>query len=196
MRSLIIRAVLLALTVVTAVRAAEPIVLPTVSFDNLSKNRVTLPADLHSDRNLLLLYFELTQQADVDNWNGIIDRWRPSDPTLISYTSLVSSQKNFLSRWWQNASMRNASDSNRWPTTLPLYVNKHNFEHKLDIPSEKQVVLLLLDRKGQVLGRVSGPPTDSSRTAMEHALRGAGAPAIPAPPAPPAPAPSSAAPPH
>ena len=196
MRSVIIRVVLLALTVVIAVRAAEPIVLPTVSFDNLSKDRVTLPADLHSDRNLLLLYFELTQQADVDNWNGIIDRWRASDPSLISYTSLVSSQKNFLSRWWQNASMRNASDSNRWPTTLPLYVNKHTFEHKLDIPSEKQVVLLLLDRRGQVLSRISGPPTDSGRTAMGDALRAAGAPAIPAPPAPPAPAPSGAAPPH
>jgi hypothetical protein len=194
MRSLIIRVVLLTLTVTMTVRAAEPIVLPTISFDNLSKDRVTLPADLHSDRNLLLLYFELTQQTDVDNWNGIIDHWRASDPSLASYTSLVSSQKNFLSRWWQNASMRSASDSSRWPTTLPLYVNKHAFEHKLDIPSEKQVVLLLLDRKGQVLSRVSGPPTDSSRTAMEHALRGAGAPAIPASPA--APAPSSAAPPH
>ena len=110
MRSLIIRVVLLALTSAMAVRAAEPIVLPTVSFDNLSKNRVTLPADLHSDRNLLLLYFELTQQADVDHWNEIIDRWRASDSSLTSYTSLVSSQKNFLSRWWQNASMRSASD--------------------------------------------------------------------------------------
>ncbi|HEX6494427.1 MAG TPA: hypothetical protein VF018_03015 [Acidobacteriaceae bacterium] len=173
--------VLLALISVTAVRAAEPVVLPTVSFDNLSKNRVTLPADLHTDRNLLLLYFELTQQADVDNWNGIIDRWRTSDSALTSYTSLVSSQKNFLSRWWQNASMRSASDSSRWPTTVPLYVNKHDFKYRLDIHSEKQVVLLLLNRKGQVLGRVSGPPTDSSRAAMENTLRAAGASPMPAP---------------
>jgi hypothetical protein len=168
----------------TAARAAEPIVLPTVSFDNLSKDRITLPADLHSDRNLLLLYFELTQQADVDNWNGIIDRWRAGDSSLTSYTSLVSSQKNFLSRWWQNASMRSASDSSRWPTTLPLYVNKHAFERQLDIPSEKQVVLLLLDRKGHVLSRVNGPLTDGSRTAIENALRAAGAPASAAPPTP------------
>ncbi len=186
MRSLIIRVVLLTLTSTMAVRAAEPIVLPTITFDNLSKDRVTLPADLHSDRNLLLLYFELTQQTDVDNWNGIIDHWRASDPSLTSYTSLVSSQKNFLSRWWQNASMRSASDSSRWPTTLPLYVNKHAFEHKLDIPSEKQVVLLLVDRKGHLLSRVSGPPTDSSRLAMGNALHTAGGPSIPAPPAPPA----------
>jgi hypothetical protein len=198
MRSLIIRVVLLALATATAVRAAEPIVLPTVSFDNLSKNRVTLPADLHSDRNLLLLYFDLTQQADVDHWNEIIDRWRASDSSLTSYTSLVSSQKNFLSRWWQNASMRSASDSSRWATILPLYVNKHAFEHKLEIPSEKQVVLLLLDRKGHVLSRVSGPPTDSSRTAMGNALHTAGAPSLPATttPGPSTPAPPTAAPPH
>jgi hypothetical protein len=183
MRSLIARLVLLALISVMAVRAAEPPVFPTVSFYTLSKQHVTLPADLHGDRNLLLLYYELTQQADVDNWNGILDRWRSSDPSLTSYTSLVSSQKNFLSRWWQNASMRSASpDRSHWPTTLPLYVDKHAFDHRLAIPSEKQVVLLLLDRKGHVLSRVSGPPTDSSLAAMRNALHAAGAPPIPAPP--------------
>jgi hypothetical protein len=190
MRSLITRIVLLLLAGVMTVRAAEPVVLPTISFDNLSKSRVTLPADLHSDRNLMLLYFELTQQADVDNWNTVIDRWRSSDPSLTSYTSLVSSQKNFLSRWWQNASMRSASDPSRWPTTLPLYVNKHAFEHNLEIPSEKQVVLLLLDRKGHVLSRVAGPPADNSRAAMENALHAAGAAALPATP------PPTLAPPH
>jgi hypothetical protein len=173
-----------------AVRAAEPPVFPTVSYYTLSKQRVTLPADLHGDRNLLLLYFELTQQADVDNWNGIIDQWRASDPSLTSYTSLVSSQKNFLSRWWQNASMRSGTDSSHWPTTLPLYVNKHTFERQLAIPSEKQVVLLLLDRKGHVLSRVTGPATDASRTAMRNALHAAGAPPTPAP------SPAPAAPPH
>lgn len=177
MRSLIARIVLLALASVMAVRAAEPPVLPTVSFYTLSKQHVTLPADLHGDRNLLLLYFDLTQQPDVDNWNGIIDRWRANDPSLTSYTSLVSQQKNFLSRWWQNASIRSASsDRSRWPTTLPLYVDRHAFEHRLGIPSEKQGVLLLLDRQGHILSRVSGPPTDNSRVEMRNALNAAGAP--------------------
>jgi hypothetical protein len=183
MRSLIARVGLLALISLIAIRAAEPPAFPTVSSYTLGKQRVTLPADLHGDRNLLLLYFDLTQQADVDNWNGIIDRWRASDPSLTTYTSLVSSQKNFLSRWWQNASMRGATDSSHWPTTLPLYVNKHDFEHKLAISSEKQVVLLLLDRKGHVLSRISGPPTDASRAAMRDALHAAGAPPMPVPPA-------------
>jgi hypothetical protein len=177
MRSLIARILLFALAVVVAVHAADPVVFPTVSFDNLSKDRVTLPADLHGDRNLLLLYFDLTQQREIDDWNDVIDRWRASDPSLTSYTLLVSSQKNIFSRWWQNASMRNASpDANRWPTTLPIYVDKHAFERKLGIPSEKQVVLLLIDRKGRVLSRVIGSSMENSRNAMKTALTAAGSP--------------------
>jgi hypothetical protein len=189
MRSLTARILLLALFAVIAVRAAEPVLLPTISFDTLNKNRVTLPADFHGDRNLLLLYFDLTQEHDIDDWNAVIDRWRASDPSLGSYTLLVSPQKNFLSRWWQNASMRSASpDHSHWPSTLPIYVDKHAFEQKLGISTEMQVVLLLTDRSGRVVSRVGGPPTDSSRMAMRSGLNAAGSP--------PSPAPAVTAPPH
>jgi hypothetical protein len=182
MRSLKLWIVLLAVMVMAVARAAEPVILPTVSSDTLSKQHLTLPADFHTDRNLLLLYFDLTQQPDVDSWNTVIDVWRANDPSLAAYTSLVSSQKNFLSRWWQNSSMRSVySDSSRWPTILPLYLDKHGFERRLQISSEKQVVLLLLDRKGRVLSRVSGPLNDSSRNAMRTALNAAGSPAASAP---------------
>lgn len=183
MRSLKLWIVLFALTAIAVARAAEPAVLPKVSADTLNKQHLSLPANFHTDRNLLLLYFDLTQQPDVDSWDTVIDRWRANDPSLTAYTSLVSSQKNFLSRWWQNSSMRSAApDSSRWPTTLPLYVDKHAFERPLQISSEKQVVLLLLDRTGRVLSRVSGPPNDNSRNAMLAALNAAGSPATPAPP--------------
>ena len=182
MRSLKFQILIFTLTAAMTGQAAQPIVLPSVSFDTLSKQRVTLPADFHTDHNLLLLYFDLTQQPDVDNWNKVIDGWRVNDPSLTAYTSLVSSQKNFLSRWWQNSSMRSASpDSSHWATTLPLYVDKHAFEHKLEITTEKQTVLLLLDRKGRVLNRVNGPPTDSGRSTMQAALSAAGSPVSSAP---------------
>jgi hypothetical protein len=182
MRSLTARIVLFVLAAVMVVHAAEPVIFPTVSFYTLSKERVTLPADLHGDRNLLLLYFDLTQQRDIDDWNAVIDRWRASDPSLSSYTLLVSPQKNILSRWWQNASIRSASpDANHWPTTLPIYVDKRAFERQLSIPSEKQVVLLLTDRKGRVLSRVIGSSTDNSRGAIKTALTVAGSPPAPGP---------------
>ena len=184
MRSLTARILLLTLIAAMAARAAEPVVLPTISFYTLSKDHLTLPADFRSDRNLLLLYFDLTQERDINDWNAVIDGWRGSDSSLASYTVLVSPQKNFLSRWWQNASMRSASpDHSHWPSTLPIYVDKHAFEQKLGITTEKQVVLLLTDRNGRILSRVGGPPTDSSRMALRSALHAAGAPGAPSAPA-------------
>ncbi len=165
----------LALVAVIAVRAAEPVVFPTISSYALSKDHVTLPEDLHGDRNLLLLYFDLTQERDISDWNAVIDRWNASDPSLGSFTLLVSPQKNFLSRWWQNSSMRSASQDHKyWPTTLPIYVDKKAFEQRLGIPTEKQVVVLLTDRKGRVLSRVNGPPNDNGRAALRAALNAAG----------------------
>jgi hypothetical protein len=51
------------------------------------------------------------------------------------------------------------------------------------------VVLLLADRQGRVLSRVTGPSTDTSRAAMRTALNAAGAHlvAVPAQQAPPPP---------
>jgi hypothetical protein len=153
--------------------------LPTLSFYNLNKDRVTLPADLHSDRNLLLLYFQLTQQPDVESWSAAIDHWREADPVIVSYVCLVSPSKNILARWWQNASIRGSSpDKHRWSTTVPLYLNKHSFEQSLGIGSEDQPVLLLLDRQGHVLSRVVGGATEENRGAMRARLQAAGSPPI------------------
>lgn len=180
---------LLLLLVLCETQGAQAPTLPTVSFYNLAKARVTLPADLHGDRNLMLLYFQLTQQGDVNTWMTVMDHWHGTDGALTAYVSLVSPAKNILSRWWQNASLRStAPDAGRWSMTLPLYVNKAQFEGVLDIHSEDAPVLLLLDRKGHVLSRVTGAPTDANRAAMRAALQAAGSPPLtPAdlPPAPP-----------
>ena len=121
--------VVLMLLLSTVAGIAQAPVLPTVTFYNRNKEKIPLPADLHSDRKLLLLYFQLTQQPEVDGWNSAIEHWHSIDPALIAYTSLVSPQKNILSRWWQNASIRSSSpDNHRWSTTLPLYVDRSSFD--------------------------------------------------------------------
>ena len=155
--------------------AAQAPVFPTVSFYNLAKARVTLPADLHAENNLLLLYFRLHQQPEVDAWQTAIDQWRNGNPHIGTYTCLVSPRVNIVSRWWQNASLRSAlPDARRWSTMLPLYVDKESFEKALNIHSEQQVVLLVTDRQGHVLARADGPPTAQSRAAIANALPAAG----------------------
>jgi hypothetical protein len=143
---------------------------PTVSSYSLAKARVTLPADLHADRNLLLLYFKLDQQSDVNGWNAVIDQWRRQSPSLGAYTCLVSPRSNLIFRWFQNSLLHSDLPSTRWNSTVPLYVDKPQFRKALGIDTEKQVVLLVIDRQGRVLARFSGPPTAQSRAALRDAL--------------------------
>lgn len=158
-----------------AAQSAPPAVFPTVSSDSLSKAHVTLPTDLNRDRNLMLLYFKLDQQPDVNAWNGAFDRWRATDPAPGVYNCLVLPRSNFLSRWWQNSSLRSdTQDANRRNTTVPLYVDRTEFLKQLGISSQKQVVVLVTDRQGKVLARADGPPSDESRAAIHNALSPAG----------------------
>lgn len=174
----IARWLLLAASIIPAAAAqSAPPVFPTVSSYTLARTRITLPADLHSDRNLLLLSFKPDQQPDVNSWNAAIDPWRGAAPSLAVYNCLVSPRSNMLSRWWQNSSLRSdLPDAKRWSTTVPLYVDKDGFRKTLDIASEKQVVVLLTDRQGHVLARATGAPTEQSLAAIRSGLPGANPP--------------------
>ena len=160
-----------ALAATAVAQTAPSAVFPATTAYTLSKVKVTLPADLRSDANLLLLYFRADQQPDVEAWVAVIDGWRNANPALGTYTSLVSPRMNILSRWWQNASLRSAfPDSRRWPVTLPLYVDRSAFLHALAIDSDKQVVLLVTDRQGRVVAHATGTATQQNRTAIHNAL--------------------------
>ncbi len=154
-----------------------------VSSDTLSKQHLTLPADFHTDRNLLLLYFDLTQQPDVDSWNTVMDRLACERSILdcLYFTGLFAEElplalvAEFLDA---QRVLRIPAAGRRLSRCISISTA---FERRLQISSEKEVVLLLLDRKGHVLSRVSGPPNDSSRNAMRAALNAAGSPAASAP---------------
>ncbi len=146
---------------------------PKVSAYNLEKAHITLPDDLRGDRNLLVLYFKLDQEPDVKAWNTIADQWHGQNPSLVAYDCLVSPRSNFISRWWQNSSLRSdLQDTRRWSTTIPLYVDKMQFLHALRITGEKQVAVLLVDRSGHVLKKVAGPPTEQNLMEIRSVLAG------------------------
>ncbi len=49
---------------------------------------------------------------------------------------------------------------------MPLFVDRHSFQHDLAIPNEKQAVALLVNRQGQILWRASGPMTPHKRASL------------------------------
>ena len=88
-------------------------------------------------------------------------------PTVQTWWLFISPRENGLYRWWLNASLRGTlppTQPRRY--TVPLYVNKTQFLHSLQISSEQDVVLLLTDKAGHVLWRTAGPVSESKKAAL------------------------------
>jgi hypothetical protein len=77
-------------------------------------------------------------------------------------------------RWWDTSSLRSVeTDPETWHWIIPLYTNKNDFRRAMNIPSEKQIVLALVDKTGQVLWKTSGRMTDDKKLSLTNAVTAA-----------------------
>ena len=165
---------LLTLPLAHATQAGEqrkPAVFPTISSYSLDKAKVSIPGGLAAEKNLLLISFEPEQQKQIDTWMPLAQALQHTNFNFRWYRLPVTERENAIFRWWENSSMRSEeTDPETWPWIVPLYVNKVEFRNALQIPNEREVVALLVDRQGHVLWRASGPFTPGDRAALTAAL--------------------------
>lgn len=147
-------------------------VFPTVTAENLARDKVTLPSGLAGKTNLLLISFAPEQQSDVDTWLPAAQALQHIDFQFHYYELPVQGRENFVFRWWATSSMRSdETDPMNWPWIVPLFVDQHRFLQELDIPNAKQVAALLVNRDGQVLWRAYGSLTPDKRAALMAAAQ-------------------------
>ncbi len=133
-----------------------------------------LPADFAgTNANLVLVAFERDQQKDVDTWAAPETKLEKDQPGFRFYELPVLPRRDILYRWWLNTAMRSGvSDEAARARTVPLYVGKEDFRTSLQIPSEKTITALLLDKKGDVIWRSEGVWSDQKQkqllAALEH----------------------------
>jgi hypothetical protein len=147
--------------------AQKPVVFPGILSYRLDKAKVILPNDLEGKTNLLFISFEPEQQKEIDTWVPTAQALQHTDFNFRWYRLPVSSRENFIFRWWENSSMRSdETDPETWHWIIPLYVNKDEFRHALQIPNEREIVALLTDKQGHVLWRSSGAMTAQKRLSL------------------------------
>lgn len=147
--------------------AQTPAVFPGTLSYSLDKVKVNLPSDLEGKTNLLLISFEPEQQKDIDSWVPVATALQHTDFYFRWYRLPVSARENFVFRWWENSSMRSdETDPETWHWIIPLYVNKDEFRKALQIPNERDVVALLIDKQGHVMWRASGPLNPQKRASL------------------------------
>jgi hypothetical protein len=167
LRTLVFTLFALPCALATPPNAPDPqaVVFPTVTAYALDRAKVTLPTDFATPLNVLILSFQRDQQSVVEGW---IPALPPGDKAQ-TWVLPISGRESGLYRWWLNASLRgNLPPSLSRRYWVPLYVNKTQFLHLLQVSSEKDVVLLLTDKTGHVLWRATGPVTDTKKAALNN----------------------------
>ena len=128
---------------------------PRMEVKNLSDEIRTLPADFPGERTLLLIAFQREQQDNLDDWSARLNLRDPGAPAWLELP--VIDDPGALLRWFVDVGMKNGiSDSFVRSRVFSVYAPRADFIRHLGLPGTDQVHLVVADRSGNVLCRVSG----------------------------------------
>jgi hypothetical protein len=144
---------------------------PVISGSNLLRRKVSLPADLQGEINIVFIAFQQWQQAWVDSWVPIARHLEQTIPGVQFYELPVIQKMNLLSQTFINEGMRaGIPNPVTREKTITLYIDKAAFRKALDIPSEETIWVLVVDRQGNVLWRTEGVYSQAKEEALLSAI--------------------------
>jgi hypothetical protein len=130
---------------------------PLVSGFNLNRQEFEFPRDFGGDFNLVIVPFQQYQQQIVNTWIPFAQELEASFPGIVYYELPTIYEMPVLSRTFINEGMRaGIPDQTARERTITLYLDKETFKSALDIPSENDIYLFLVNRDGDILWRNTG----------------------------------------
>jgi len=142
---------------------------PRVSGRNLLRQNVTFPDDLPGKLNLLLLAFYQRQQLDINTWIPLSQQLEAAYNGLYYYELPTITLLGRFQRFFINEGMRaGIPDTKARERTLTLYLDKDEFLSALEIPSQEEIQVLLVDQAGAVLWRTAGRLDETKEAALRE----------------------------
>jgi hypothetical protein len=130
---------------------------PMVSGFNLDRQEFEFPRDFGGELNLLIIPFQQYHQTIVNTWIPTLQEIEASFPGFIYYELPTIYEMPVLSRTFINEGMRaGIPDQTARERTITLYLDKAAFRSALDITTEDDIHLFLIDRDGEILWRTIG----------------------------------------
>ncbi len=144
---------------------------PQVSGSNLEGRRYELPSDFEGQFNLLFLPFLREHQDVVDTWVPFAKQLLAQTPGLRYYELPTLSRMNPLYRMGIDFGMKmGIPDRAAREATITLYLDKDAYRQALAIPNEEGIVILLVDRQGEILWREQGSFSAAKGQALAQRL--------------------------
>lgn len=130
---------------------------PNLRGLNLEGDQVDLPDDFKTKFNILIIAFKREQQEDVNTWIQDLDLYVKQRSDLELYELPILKQFNPLMRFNINNGMRyGIPNQTSREHTITSYLDKASFKSRLLIPSEDEILSLLVNSEGQILWRSTG----------------------------------------
>ena len=130
---------------------------PVVSGFNLNRQEFEFPRDFGGEYNLVILPFQRYHQQIVNTWIPFAQDVEASYPGFVYYELPTIYEMPVLSRTFLNEGMRaGIPDQTARERTITLYLDKQAFKTALDIPTEDDIYLFLVNRDGEILWRNTG----------------------------------------
>jgi hypothetical protein len=108
----------------------------------------------------------------IDEWLPFLDDLALRNPDLAFYELPTLNISYILVRGVIDGGMQaGIPDKNARERTITLYLNKKAFRKELDIPDEKTITVLLINKKGEVIWRTQGRFTNEKITDLENMVK-------------------------
>jgi hypothetical protein len=140
---------------------------PQITAENLARETFDLPADFEGDFNLCLIAFQQWHQRLINSWIPLAQKLEETHPAFRYYEFPVIRRVNVLYRNFIDGGMRaGIPDPVARHKTITLYTDKAAFERPLEIESEDDIHLRLVDRQGVVHWHAAGAVTREAADAL------------------------------
>lgn len=135
----------------------EGVHFPTVSGNNLDRETFEFPRDFAGEVNLVFIAFLQRQQLDVNTWLPFAQELEAERPEIVYYELPTLQKMPMLQRVFINEGMRaGIPDQTARERTVTLYIDVQKFAKAVGIETQNEIVVLLVDRAGEIVWRTTG----------------------------------------
>jgi hypothetical protein len=144
---------------------------PSITGSNLLRQTVHLPEDFSGEINLVFVPFYQVHQFDVNTWIPFARRMEQEYEGSAYYELPTIQRMNRLRQMFINEGMRaGIPDPKTRLRTVTLYLDKGAFRRALEIDSEAEIHVFLVDRQGSMYAEETGPFTPEKGARLRQVL--------------------------
>ncbi|MYA60608.1 MAG: hypothetical protein F4X40_08680 [Chloroflexi bacterium] len=144
---------------------------PSVEGRNIDGRQFVLPEQFEGLYNVALITYDIDQRVDAAAWIASLRTMENAYPDIHAYELPLVGVMPWLTRERRESRLSSdTTDPHIRANTISIYIDPHAFNGVLHIDDCAQIIIILVDRFGNVLWRERGPCTAAKIEDLENTI--------------------------